>query len=223
MRQLKGMLAVLGIGALVVAGSSGPVAAQTGDIVSVLQQKGDFKILVQALQVTGLVGAAQSSGPYTVFAPNDQAWGALGQEQINKLFADSPRLREVVAYHVVPGKMTAVDVVRMPMATTAGGQCVTLTGADGVRVGNVKAVQTDIQASNGVIHVVDAVIVPAPGGVNVQSLANRIIRATDNRLDGSAYDARAKVKAALDAYKAGKCADAEKLVKEGAALVGIKL
>jgi uncharacterized surface protein with fasciclin (FAS1) repeats len=146
-----------------VAGSCGSGSAKvaSADIVDTASSAGSFNTLIAAAQAAGLVETLQSDGPFTVFAPTDEAFAKLPEGTVESLLADPEALREILLYHVVPGKVLAADVVTLSSATTAQGSDVYIVVADGgVRVNDANVVQTDIETSNGVIHVIDAVILP---------------------------------------------------------------
>jgi len=129
-------------------------------IVDVAVQAGSFKTLVQAVQAAGLVETLSGEGPFTVFAPTDEAFAQIPQETLQAVLADKEKLTAILTYHVVPGKLMAADVVRSTQLQTAQGQSITVSTEGGVRVDDANVVQTDIEADNGVIHVIDKVIMP---------------------------------------------------------------
>jgi len=130
------------------------------DIVDVAKGAGDFDTLVTALKAAGLVDTLKGKGPFTVFAPTDAAFAKIPKEELDALLADKEKLAAVLTYHVVPGRAMAADVVKLDSAKTVQGQSVTIGHTDGVTVDGAKVVKTDIPASNGVIHVIDTVIMP---------------------------------------------------------------
>jgi uncharacterized surface protein with fasciclin (FAS1) repeats len=134
--------------------------APAGDIVAVAQGAGSFDTLVKAIQAAGLVETLQGAGPFTVFAPTDAAFAKIPAADLEALLADKEKLRAVLTYHVVPGKVMAADVVKLDSAKTVQGGSVSIDASDGVRVDGAKVVQADVPASNGVIHVIDTVILP---------------------------------------------------------------
>lgn len=135
--------------------------AQDSDIVDTAVAAGDFETLVAAVQAAGLVDALKGEGPFTVFAPTDAAFAALPEGTVEALLEDIPTLTNILLYHVVPGKVMAADVVGLDSADTAAGLPVAISvEGDKVMVGNAQVLVTDIETSNGVIHVVDAVILP---------------------------------------------------------------
>ena len=142
--------------------SKAPAAASTGDIVEVAAAAGGFKTLLAAATAAGLVDTLKGAGPFTVFAPTDAAFAALPAGTLEALLKDPAKLKDILLYHVVAGKVTADQVVKLTSATTAEGKTVKITVKDGAVYlnDNVKVVTTDIPASNGVIHVIDAVLLP---------------------------------------------------------------
>jgi uncharacterized surface protein with fasciclin (FAS1) repeats len=143
-------------------GSTGPsAAAPTKNIITVATEAGSFTTLARALQAAGLVETLQGAGPFTVFAPTDAAFAKLPAGTVEALLRDIPRLRAVLTYHVVAGKVEAKDVVKLTSATTVQGSTVAISVVDGkVRINDATVVTADVQASNGVIHVIDTVILP---------------------------------------------------------------
>jgi uncharacterized surface protein with fasciclin (FAS1) repeats len=131
------------------------------DIVDTAVAAGDFNTLVTAVKAAGLVETLKGEGPFTVFAPTDAAFAKVPTETLNALLADKAALANVLTYHVVAGKVMAADVVKLTSAVTVQGQSVSIEVKDGkVYVDGAQVVATDIKASNGVIHVIDAVILP---------------------------------------------------------------
>jgi transforming growth factor-beta-induced protein len=160
-------LAVLAAAALVVAiGLIAPTAgarsgAQQADIVDTAVGAGQFSTLATLLQKTGLVETLKGTGPFTVFAPTDAAFSKVPQATLDALAADPALLRSVLLYHVVSGNVPSSAVVDLPAAKTVQGADVLFsTRSGGVYVNDAQVVTPDIQASNGVIHVVDSVLVP---------------------------------------------------------------
>lgn len=129
-------------------------------IVDVAAGAGSFTTLVQAIQVAGLEDTLRGEGPFTVFAPTDDAFDALPEGTLDSLLADPEALADVLTYHVVAGEFMAADVVTMDSAETVQGGTITFDTTDGVKVNDATVTQTDIEASNGVIHVIDAVLIP---------------------------------------------------------------
>jgi uncharacterized surface protein with fasciclin (FAS1) repeats len=138
-------------------------AADKKDIVDTAVGAGSFKTLVAAVQAAGLVDTLKGKGPFTVFAPTDEAFAKLPKGTVEDLLKpeNKAKLVAVLTYHVVPGKVMAADVVKLKEAKTVQGQSVKIVVADGkVKVDAANVVKTDIETSNGVIHVIDAVILP---------------------------------------------------------------
>jgi uncharacterized surface protein with fasciclin (FAS1) repeats len=129
-------------------------------IVDIAVQAGKFNTLVQAVQTAGLVETLSGEGPFTVFAPTDEAFAQIPQETLQAVLADKEKLTAILTYHVVPGKLMATDVVRSTQLQTVQGQSITVSTEGGVRVDDANVIQTDIEADNGVIHVIDKVIMP---------------------------------------------------------------
>jgi len=132
------------------------------DIIAVAQGAGSFNTLVAAVQAAGLVEVLQGDGPFTVFAPTDEAFSKLPTGTVESLLKpeNKDKLVAILTYHVISGKVLAADVKTMK-AKTVNGQNVNLLVSDyGVKVNNAKVIKTDVMASNGVIHVIDTVIIP---------------------------------------------------------------
>ena len=131
------------------------------DIVDTAVAAGDFNTLVTAVKAAGLVETLKGEGPFTVFAPTDAAFAKVPTDTLNALLADKAALANVLTYHVVAGKVMAADVVKLTSAETVQGQAVSIEVKDGkVYLDGAQVVTTDIKASNGVMHVIDAVILP---------------------------------------------------------------
>jgi transforming growth factor-beta-induced protein len=136
-------------------------AMDLGTIVDVATEAGDFTTLLAAVEAAGLVETLQGDGPFTVFAPTDAAFAALPEGTVEALLEDIPTLTDILLYHVVAGEVYAADVVGLDAATTVQGSDIAITvNGDSVMVNDANVVATDIEASNGVIHVIDAVILP---------------------------------------------------------------
>ncbi|MDM7461726.1 MAG: fasciclin domain-containing protein [bacterium] len=129
-------------------------------IVDIAVQAGSFNTLVQAVQAAGLVETLSGEGPFTVFAPTDEAFAQIPQDTLQAVLANKEQLTAILTYHVVPGKLMAADVVRSSQLQTVQGQSITVSTEGGVKVDDANVVQTDIEADNGVIHVIDKVIMP---------------------------------------------------------------
>lgn len=130
------------------------------DIVDTAISAGSFNTLVTAVKAAGLVGTLKGKGPYTVFAPTDEAFAKIPKDTLDGLLADKDALKKVLLYHVVPGKVMASDVVKLTSAATAQGSKVMVNASDGVKINNANVVKADIMTSNGVIHVIDTVLLP---------------------------------------------------------------
>lgn len=140
-----------------VAGST--MSAWAKDVVDTAVGAGNFKTLVAAVQAAGLVDTLKGPGPFTIFAPSDEAFAKIPKAQLDALLADKAALTKVLTYHVVPAKVMATDV-KEGKAPTIQGQALTVRTGGGVMVNQSKVVATDVQASNGVIHVIDTVLMP---------------------------------------------------------------
>ena len=135
------------------------VAVQAKDIVDTAVAAGSFKTLATALTAAGLVDRLKGKGPFTVFAPTDEAFAKIPKADLDALLADKAKLTAVLTYHVVPGKVMAKDVKAGKVKSVQGSE-ITVTTAGGVMVDKAKVIKTDIVADNGVIHVIDSVILP---------------------------------------------------------------
>jgi len=159
----KSLIATAAAIALVVT-AAGPARAehhQEKDIVETAVAAGSFGTLATALQAAGLVDTLKGKGPFTVFAPTDEAFRKLPAGALEKLLADKAQLTRVLTYHVVSGKVMAADVVKLTSAKTVEGSAVKISVEGGkVKVNDANVVKTDVGASNGVIHVIDSVILP---------------------------------------------------------------
>ena len=141
--------------------TSATASHATDDIVATASAAGSFTTLVAAVEAAGLAETLKGDGPFTVFAPTDEAFAKLPEGTVEALIGDPERLREILLYHVVAGKVTSEQVVALDRATTASGADLDIEVADGtVRVNDANVVKTDIETSNGVIHVVDTGILP---------------------------------------------------------------
>ena len=131
------------------------------NIVETAISAGSFNTLVAAIKAAGLVETLSGKGPFTVFAPTDEAFAQIPEDQLNALLADKEALTAVLTYHVVSGKVMAEDVVKLSTAETVNGQSVDIMVMDGkVMIDGAEVVTADIAASNGVIHVINKVILP---------------------------------------------------------------
>jgi uncharacterized surface protein with fasciclin (FAS1) repeats len=130
------------------------------DIVDTAVAAGSFKTLVAAVTAAKLVDTLKSKGPFTVFAPNDEAFAKLPKGTVESLLKDIPKLTAVLTYHVVAGKVMAADVVKLKSAKTVQGQEVMIDASNGVKVNDATVIKADIATDNGVIHVIDKVLLP---------------------------------------------------------------
>ena len=134
------------------------------DIIDTAVAAGSFKTLAAALTAANLVDTLKGAGPFTVFAPTDEAFAKLPAGTVDSLLKDIPKLSAILTYHVVAGKVMAADVMKMDgqSAKTVNGAVVSISTKDGVKLNGVSTVvKTDIACSNGVIHVIDSVLLPA--------------------------------------------------------------
>jgi uncharacterized surface protein with fasciclin (FAS1) repeats len=134
-------------------------SAQAKDIVDTAVSAGTFKTLATALTAAGLVDTLKGPGPFTVFAPTDAAFAKVPKADLDALLKDKAKLTAVLTYHVVPGKVMAADVKAGKVKTVQGSE-LTISTMGGVKVDNANVTATDIVADNGVIHVIDSVIIP---------------------------------------------------------------
>lgn len=161
---LSTLSTVLVAASLLVPGPSsqpGDADEPTMNIVELAANAGSFNTLLAAVKAAGLVETLSGDGPFTVFAPTDEAFAQIPESDLQALLADKEALTAVLTYHVVPGKVLAEDVVNLSSAETANGQSVEIRTWDGnVMVGGATVVSADIEATNGVIHVIDKVLLP---------------------------------------------------------------
>lgn len=129
------------------------------DIVDTAVAAGSFKTLVSAVQAAGLVDTLKGAGPFTVFAPSDEAFAKIPKDQLDALIKDKAKLSAVLTYHVVPGLVMAKDVKAGEVMSVQGSK-IKISTDGGVKVDSANVVATDVMASNGVIHVIDSVIMP---------------------------------------------------------------
>lgn len=130
------------------------------DIVDTAVNAGSFNTLVAAVKAANLVDTLKGPGPFTVFAPTDEAFAGLPEGTVDSLLKDIPELTKILTYHVVSGKVTSSDVVKLTKATTLEGSDLTIDASNGVKINGSMVVQPDIEADNGVIHVIDLVLLP---------------------------------------------------------------
>jgi uncharacterized surface protein with fasciclin (FAS1) repeats len=131
------------------------------DIVDTAVKAGSFNTLVAAVKAAGLVDTLKGAGPYTLFAPNDEAFAKLPSGTVDALLKDIPKLKKILTYHVVSGKVMAADVAKMKSAKTVEGSDVKIDASKGVKVNDATVSTADVAADNGVIHVIDTVLMPA--------------------------------------------------------------
>ena len=134
-------------------------AVQAKDIVDTAVAAGNFNTLAAALEKAGLVDTLKGKGPFTVFAPTDAAFAKVPKKDLDALLADKSKLVAVLTYHVVPGTVMAKDVKPGKVKTVQGSE-LTVSTSSGVKIDNAQVVQPDIVADNGVIHVIDSVVIP---------------------------------------------------------------
>lgn len=133
----------------------------THDLVDTARQAGAFTTLLAAVGAAGFEPTLRGDGPFTVFAPTDEAFARLPEGAVDSLLADRARLTDVVTYHVVPGRVTAAEAALLAAAPTVQGSDLPLSIDGGIRAGGAKVLDADIEATNGVIHVIDRVLLPA--------------------------------------------------------------
>ena len=130
------------------------------NLVATAIEEGNFKILINAIQETGLVDTLSKEGPFTIFAPTDKAFEKLPSKKLENLLKDKEKLTELLTCHVVQDKVMADDVRKITNAKAVNGKNITIDKSEGVKVDNVRIVKTDIECSNGVIHVIERVLLP---------------------------------------------------------------
>lgn len=128
------------------------------NIIETATANGSFKTLVAAVQAAGLVETLSGAGPFTVFAPNDEAFAKLPQGTVEALLKDIPTLKQLLSYHVVAGKMMARQVGKLPSTKTLEGQSIGIAYNNGIKINDAKVIKSDIDCDNGVIHVLDTVL-----------------------------------------------------------------
>ncbi len=131
------------------------------DVVDTAVNAGSFGTLVSAIKAAGLVETLKGKGPFTVFAPTDEAFAKLPKGTVEGLLKDLPKLKKILTYHVVSGKVMAADVVKLKSAKTVEGSDVKIDASNGVKVNDSTVTTADVAADNGVIHIVDTVLLPA--------------------------------------------------------------
>lgn len=131
------------------------------DIVDTAVSAGSFNTLVAAVKAAGLVDTLKGAGPFTVFAPSDDAFAKLPAGTVDALLKDIPKLKKILTYHVVSGKVMAADVVKLKSAKTVEGSEVKIDASSSVKVNDSVVTTPDVAADNGVIHIIDSVLMPA--------------------------------------------------------------
>ena len=131
------------------------------DIVDTAVAAGSFETLVAAVTAAGLVDTLKGAGPFTVFAPTDEAFAKLPAGTVEALLQDIPKLTKILTYHVVAGKVMAADVVKLTSAKTVEGSEVKIDASNGVKINDSTVTTADVAADNGVIHIIDTVLLPA--------------------------------------------------------------
>jgi uncharacterized surface protein with fasciclin (FAS1) repeats len=162
--NLKNLLAVAAVAiAIVPLGlARAPHSAEDQDIVDTAVAAGNFKTLVAAVKAAGLVETLKGAGPFTVFAPTDEAFAKLPEDAIYSLLQPDSKdtLTSILTYHVVPGKVMAADVAGLTSAKTVNGKSVTIDSSHGVKIDGATVITADVVCDNGVIHVIDTVMLP---------------------------------------------------------------
>jgi len=130
------------------------------NIINTAINAGNFKTLVAAVQAAGLVDTLNGEGPFTVFAPTDEAFAKLPEGTVDNLLKNPTELAKILTYHVVAGKVMSNDVVTMTSATTVQGGSLSIDSSNGVKINDSMVVTPDIECTNGVIHVIDSVLLP---------------------------------------------------------------
>jgi uncharacterized surface protein with fasciclin (FAS1) repeats len=131
------------------------------DIIDTAVKAGSFSTLVAAIKAANLVDTLKGAGPFTVFAPSDEAFAKLPAGTVDSLLKDIPKLTKILTYHVVSGKVSSADVVKLKSAKTVEGTEVKIDASKGVKINNATVVTPDVAADNGVIHIIDTVLIPA--------------------------------------------------------------
>jgi uncharacterized surface protein with fasciclin (FAS1) repeats len=161
--MLKTFKLGLMVGALTLGASSAHAQTASKDIVDTAVAAGSFKTLAKALQAADLVDTLKGTGPFTVFAPTDEAFAKLPAETLNDLLKpeNKSKLRRILTYHVVPGRVSSSEVAKLRSTKAVSGDTIGIdAAAQAVTVDGARVLKTDVQASNGLIHVIDAVMLP---------------------------------------------------------------
>lgn len=154
------LLRPLVAGMALVAVSTVATAAPNADIIDTAKAAGSFNTLVVAIDAAGLTETLKGKGPYTVFAPTDEAFAKLPPGTVEALLKDKEKLAKILTYHVVAGQVMAKDVKPGKVTTVEGDKLNITKSSAGVKVNNANVIKTDVAASNGVIHVIDTVVIP---------------------------------------------------------------
>ena len=166
MTTLKSLTFALLVGVAACGGKSAPststttTPAATADIVDTAVSAGSFKTLAAALEAAGLIETLKGPGPFTVFAPTDEAFAELPPGTVDALLADKAKLTAVLTYHVVAGNVPSTAVAGMTSATSLNGAALKIDTSAGVKINDATVITADVAASNGVIHVIDTVLLP---------------------------------------------------------------
>jgi uncharacterized surface protein with fasciclin (FAS1) repeats len=131
------------------------------DIIDTAVNAGNFTTLVAAIKAANLVDTLKGAGPFTVFAPNDEAFAKLPEGTVDALLKDIPKLKKILTYHVVSGKVLSAEVVKLNSAPTVEGTEVKIDASHGVKINDATVTTPDVAADNGVIHIIDTVLIPA--------------------------------------------------------------
>lgn len=158
--KVLGTAAAMAITTLMAPGRGTAQEMQSKDIVDTAAAAGSFNTLLAAVKAAGLEETLRGAGPFTVFAPTDEAFAKLPDGTIEALLADKQKLAAVLTYHVVPGRITAGEVMALDVATTVQGSSIAIDTSDGVKINDANVIRADVMASNGIIHVIDAVLIP---------------------------------------------------------------
>ena len=156
MKKLAQCVAV----AAFVTGLAGPALAQPRDIVDTAVAAGKFKVLAKLLTDADLIGVMKGPGPYTVFAPTDEAFAKIPKADLDALLKDKPKLVAVLSYHVFAGNAGSADLKQLKDLSTVQGGRIKIDASHGLKVDDATVVKADVPASNGVIHVIDKVLMP---------------------------------------------------------------
>lgn len=130
------------------------------NVVDTAIEAGNFKTLVKAVQEAGLVDTLAGEGPFTIFAPTDEAFSKLPEGTIEELLKNKEKLTDILTYHVVADRVMADSVTNLSSASMVNGKDVSINTSEGVKVNNANVIKTDIECSNGVIHIIDSVLIP---------------------------------------------------------------